>query len=101
VRARGILGAYRRFLNKDGLVEVPHGWNYMDWVSERRRGIAPQLGPLTEARGRLVHPTGFIVVDLAMKDGRLAGKVRLPKGVTGVYVSGGKRKRLHAGVQMV
>ena len=63
--------------------------------------IAPQLGPLAEARGRLVHPKGFIEVDLAVKGGRLGGKVRLPKGVTGTYVAGGKRRRLRAGVQVV
>ena len=45
--------------------------------------IRPQLGPLTHASGRLVHPAGEIAVDVRSDAGRVRGTVELPPGVTG------------------
>lgn len=56
--------------------------------------IAPQLGPLTEARGRLAHPLGEIVVELRVEDGVLHGQIALPPGITGVLRWGEKTQRL-------
>jgi alpha-L-rhamnosidase len=56
----------------------PAGWGF------REVEIAPQLGPLDHAAGRLVHPSGGeIVVDLEQKGGILRGRVVLPHGITG------------------
>jgi alpha-L-rhamnosidase len=50
--------------------------------------ITPQLGPLTHASGRLVHPTGGeIVVDFKRgADGQIHGNVRVPEGVSAMLV---------------
>lgn len=48
--------------------------------------IEPQLGPLTGARGVLVHPAGEISVDFAIDGGRLTGSATLPEGVTGTLL---------------
>ncbi|MCG6925743.1 MAG: alpha-L-rhamnosidase [Acidobacteria bacterium] len=50
----------------------------------RRVEIAPFLGPLPRASGRLVHPAGGeIVVDLRREGEKLHGRVVLPEGVRG------------------
>lgn len=38
---RGVIDYYLSFLNKDGLVENPTGWNFMDWVPAWSWGLAP------------------------------------------------------------
>ena len=50
--------------------------------------ITPQLGPLTHASGRLVHPEGGeIVVEYKRgADGEIHGNVCIPKKVTGVLI---------------
>ncbi|MBE3070450.1 MAG: alpha-L-rhamnosidase, partial [Planctomycetes bacterium] len=63
--------------------------------------IRPQLGPLTEARGKLVHPRGSIEVALKADGPRVGGRIVLPEGVSGTFVSGKKRVKLHAGAQNV
>lgn len=45
--------------------------------------IEPQLGPLTSAKGTLVHPKGEIEADFRVENGALRGSVSLPEGVTG------------------
>jgi alpha-L-rhamnosidase len=53
--------------------------------------IAPQLGPLTSAEGRLVHPAGGeIVVKFYIKNETLHGSVSLPAGLTGTLCIAGQ-----------
>ena len=47
--------------------------------------IRPQLGPLQRAKGRMVHPQGWIDVDLRRASGQLEGTISLPEGVTGFF----------------
>jgi alpha-L-rhamnosidase len=63
--------------------------------------IAPQLGPLTRASGKLVHPAGYVKVQF-FRDGKsLRGTVSLPRGVTGTFSHGGRTFRLKEGTQQV
>ena len=73
----------------------PSGWGF------RTVEIAPQLGPLTSARGTLVHPKGTIKVDMAVEGGKLGGRVTLPRGVTGTFRAGKRVVKLHEGSQEV
>lgn len=59
--------------------------------------IAPQLGPLTHARGCLVHPKGKIAIDLKADADGLTGSITLPEGVRGVFEHGGKTIDLPSG----
>lgn len=59
--------------------------------------IQPQLGPLTHAKGRLVHPNGFIDVQFRWEQARLAGQVTLTHGVSGTIILGGKKRNLSEG----
>ena len=62
--------------------------------------IAPHLGPLQRAEGRVPHPLGAIVVRLARTAGSgLRGEVTLPEGLAGVLVWGGKETALRPGRQ--
>jgi hypothetical protein len=62
--------------------------------------IAPHLGPLQRAEGRVPHPRGEIVVRLQRSPGGgLQGEITLPVGVTGVLEWGGKAIDLRAGRQ--
>ena len=62
--------------------------------------IAPHLGPLQRADGRLPHPRGEIVVRLARTaGGGLRADVTLPAGVDGVFQWGGKEAALRPGRQ--
>jgi alpha-L-rhamnosidase len=64
--------------------------------------IAPNLGPLQRAEGRVPHPRGEIVVRLARTGrGGLRSEVTLPEGLTGVLAWGGKETVLRAGRQEV
>ena len=64
--------------------------------------IAPNLGPLQRAEGRVPHPRGEIVVRLARTAaGGLRGEVTLPEGLTGVLAWGGKETALRGGRQEV
>ncbi|MCX8052424.1 MAG: alpha-L-rhamnosidase [Armatimonadetes bacterium] len=38
---RAVIDAYLSFINSDGLVQAPVGWNFMDWVPEWHGGIPP------------------------------------------------------------
>jgi alpha-L-rhamnosidase len=62
--------------------------------------IAPQLGPLQRAEGRVPHPLGAIDVRLARTPGGgLRADVTLPDGLTGVLEWGGKTTALRPGRQ--
>jgi hypothetical protein len=50
--------------------------------------VAPQLGPLTHAKGILPHPKGRIEVDLRAEGDSLTGTVVLPEGVDGKFLYG-------------
>ncbi len=38
---RGVLDRFHHFLNADGLVEAPPGWNFTDWAPEWAAGVPP------------------------------------------------------------
>jgi len=38
---RAVIDAFHRQINRDGLVESPAGWNFMDWVPGWPSGMAP------------------------------------------------------------
>lgn len=62
--------------------------------------IAPALGPLRRAEGRVPHPLGDIDVRLARTGAAgLRAEVTLPPGLAGEFVWGGRRVPLHAGRQ--
>jgi alpha-L-rhamnosidase len=62
--------------------------------------IAPHLGPLKHASGRIPHPLGDIEVSLIRTGERGARvAVTLPPGLTGVFDWGGRAVPLRAGAQ--
>jgi len=64
--------------------------------------IAPALGPLHRAEGRVAHPRGDIDVKLErVGDAGVHGVVTLPAGVTGTFEWAGKRLPLRSGRQEV
>ena len=64
--------------------------------------IAPALGPLRRAEGRVAHPRGDIAVTLERVGASgVAGVVTLPAGVTGEFVWRGRRQALRGGRQAV
>ena len=64
--------------------------------------IAPHLGPLRRAEGRVPHPRGEIIVRLTRTEGDgLRGEITLPDGLTGVLEWRGKEIALRPGRQEV
>lgn len=63
--------------------------------------IEPQLGPLTHAKGTLVHPRGEIKVDLHVENDVPKGTITLPDGVTGTYHHGKVTIDLASGKQEI
>jgi len=63
--------------------------------------IAPQLGPLTGASGKLVHPLGEIEVDLAAERNSLRGSIKLPPGLSGTFTHAGRTVELKPGEQSI
>ena len=64
--------------------------------------IAPALGPLQWAEGRVPHPAGDIEVHLTrVGTTGVKGTVTLPAGLSGEFLWDGKRIPLHAGRQTV
>lgn len=64
--------------------------------------IAPALGPLRHAEGRVPHPAGDIDVALTREGQRgLRAEITLPRDVSGVLEWKGRRVPLHAGSQKV
>ena len=60
--------------------------------------ISPQLGPLPQASGRLVHPAGGeILVEVRAEAGALGGAVTLPPGISGVWKANGQTRELKPG----
>jgi len=63
--------------------------------------IRPQLGPLLTVTGRVVHPQGWIEVDLRRSGDRLEGTITLPDGVTGTFHGARGSQLLTSGAQKV
>ena len=63
--------------------------------------IEPQLGPLTSAKGKMVHPKGEIEADFGVENGILKGTVSLPEGVTGTLKYGKATVELVTGNQEI
>lgn len=82
---------YHYFASLLGIRPVASGFS--------RVRIAPQLGPLKRVHGSLAHPRGVIDVNVALRDGRLTGRVTLPAGVTGQLVWDGHLRELTPGRQ--
>jgi hypothetical protein len=61
--------------------------------------VAPRLGPLTRAEGRIPHPRGEIAVEVRAEGGEPHGSVTLPPGVDGTLRLGGASRPLVAGRQ--
>jgi alpha-L-rhamnosidase len=61
--------------------------------------IAPQLGSLSHASGKMVHPQGWIEVDFHMEGNHLHGSVVLPESVNGVLRHNGFEMTLKSGKQ--
>jgi hypothetical protein len=59
--------------------------------------ITPNLGTIKQTSGRLVHPKGWIEIDLATEARSLRGIVSLPEGVDGSFSFGGQTQRLTGG----
>jgi hypothetical protein len=64
--------------------------------------IAPALGPLRHAEGRVPHPLGDIDVKLVREGKRgLNAEVTLPRGLSGVFEWQGRRRPLRGGHQII
>ena len=64
--------------------------------------IAPALGPLRRAEGRVPHPLGDIDVKLVREDTRgLNAEITLPRGLSGLFEWQGRRRPLHEGRQII
>jgi hypothetical protein len=62
--------------------------------------IAPSLGPLKRASGRVPHPRGDILVELVRSGEKgLRAQVTLPAGLSGVFEWDGRTRPLHPGPQ--
>jgi hypothetical protein len=63
--------------------------------------IAPALGPLRRAEGRVPHPLGDIYVKLVREGQRgLRAEITLPHGLSGTLQWQGQRRQLHEGRQI-
>jgi hypothetical protein len=68
----------------------------------RTVSIAPALGPLRRAEGRVPHPLGDIDVKLVRAGARgLRADITLPRGLSGVLEWEGQRRRLREGRQII
>lgn len=61
--------------------------------------IEPQLGPLSSAKGTMIHPRGEIIVDVARERDKVRGSIALPDGVSGVLIANERATPLRAGSQ--
>jgi hypothetical protein len=61
--------------------------------------IKPQLGWLTKASGKAIHPDGFIKASFRKDGDKITGKISLPKGLGGILEVNGKKIRLAPGVK--
>lgn len=67
----------------------------------RTVSIAPALGPLRRAEGRVPHPLGDIDVRLERDQNMLHAEITLPRGLSGTLEWRGRRLPLHEGRQVV
>jgi alpha-L-rhamnosidase len=68
----------------------------------RTVSVAPHLGPLTRAEGRVPHPAGNIDVRLTRRRaGGVDAEVTLPSRVSGTFEWQGRRVPLHPGRQTI
>ena len=68
----------------------------------RTVSIAPTLGPLHRAEGRVPHPLGDIEVRLVREGARgLRADITLPRGLSGVLEWQGHRRQLRDGRQTI
>ena len=66
----------------------------------RSVSIAPALGPLRRAAGRIPHPAGDIEVRLQREEAAgLTAQIVLPPGLTGLFEWRGERRALREGAQ--
>jgi GNAT superfamily N-acetyltransferase len=64
--------------------------------------IAPALGPLRRAEGRVPHPLGDIGIKLVREGTRgLTAEITLPRGLSGVFEWQGRRRPLREGHQII
>jgi len=63
--------------------------------------IAPMPGHLSELAGEMVHPLGQISAGLRFEGASLRGSIRLPEGLSGRLVFGGRSVALRPGPQQV
>ena len=64
--------------------------------------IAPHLGPLRRAEGRVPHPVGDIDVKLERRGARgIRAEVTLPAGISGRFLWDGRSVVLRPGRQVV
>jgi alpha-L-rhamnosidase len=63
--------------------------------------VRPQLGPLQNVYGRMVHPAGWIEVDLLRAGDRLEGTITLPEAVTGIFHGATGDQILKSGIQKI
>lgn len=63
--------------------------------------IEPHLGDLNFISGVVPHPKGKIKAEFKKVDGKLKGKIILPKGLTGTFISQGKVKTIRSGITIV
>jgi hypothetical protein len=64
--------------------------------------VAPALGPLRRASGRVAHPAGDLDVEIERVGARgIRGRVTLPPGVTGTFEWNGQRVPLRPGAQQI
>jgi GNAT superfamily N-acetyltransferase len=64
--------------------------------------IAPALGPLRHAEGRVPHPLGDLVVHFTREsEHRLRADITLPRGLSGELVWRGASRSLHEGYQLI
>ena len=64
--------------------------------------IAPHLGPLQEAEGRMPHPLGLIEVKLRrVGKGGVEARITLPDGLEGVFDWHGEEVEIRSGPQVL
>ena len=63
--------------------------------------IEPHLGNLKYAAGVFPHPKGNIKAEFQNKEGKIRGKITLPKGLTGKFIFGRKTVILKSGITKI
>jgi hypothetical protein len=59
--------------------------------------VAPHLGQLTQAQGKMPHPNGDILVSYVHAKGRWKAEIVLPKNTSGIFLWKQKNYELKAG----